>query len=103
MHKFYPEKYLLVNLKKKQKTSFSFKKNNIISPGLAVIIVGENPASKVYVNNKHRTCEEVGIYSGVISMPADTTKEQLIAKIDELNYRQEIHGILVQLLFRSYC
>ena len=80
-----------------KKQVLALKEQYNITPGLAVIIVGENPASKVYVNNKHRTCEEVGIYSEVISMPADTTKEQLIAKIDELNYRQEIHGILVQL------
>ena len=70
-----------MNLKKKQKNKFlALKEQYNITPGLAVIIVGENPASKVYVNNKHRTCEEVGIYSEVISMPADTTKEQLIAK-----------------------
>lgn len=68
-----------------------------IIPGLAVIIVGENPASQVYVRNKHRTCEELGIYSEVIRMPEDSTKEELIQKIDELNYRREIHGILVQL------
>ena len=80
-----------------KKQVLALKEQYNITPGLAVIIVGENPASKVYVNNKHRTCEEVGIYSEVIRMPADTTKEQLIAKIDELNYRQEIHGILVQL------
>jgi methylenetetrahydrofolate dehydrogenase (NADP+)/methenyltetrahydrofolate cyclohydrolase len=80
-----------------KKQVLALKEQYNITPGLAVIIVGENPASKVYVNNKHRTCEEVGIYSEVISMPADTTKEQLIAKIDELNYHQEIHGILVQL------
>ena len=80
-----------------KKQVLALKEQYNITPGLAVIIVGENTASKVYVNNKHRTCEEVGIYSEVISMPADTTKEQLIAKIDELNYRQEIHGILVQL------
>ena len=72
------------------------EKYNIV-PGLAVIIVGENPASQVYVRNKHRTCEELGIYSEVIRLPEDTTKDELIKKIDELNYRREIHGILVQL------
>ena len=68
-----------------------------ITPGLAVIIVGENAASKVYVRNKHKACEEIGIYSEVIEMPETTTKDELIRKIDELNFRKEIHGILVQL------
>lgn len=68
-----------------------------ITPGLAVIIVGENPASQVYVRNKHKTCEELGITSEVIAMPEDTTKDALLAKIDELNADKNIHGILVQL------
>lgn len=68
-----------------------------IVPGLAVIIVGENPASQVYVRNKHKTCEELGIKSEVIAMPEDTTKSDLLAKIDELNADKNIHGILVQL------
>lgn len=68
-----------------------------VKPGLAVIIVGENSASQVYVRNKHRTCEELGIYSEVIAMPEDTSKEALIAKIQELNHDAKIHGILVQL------
>lgn len=68
-----------------------------VIPGLAVIIVGENAASKVYVANKHRSCNEVGIYSEVIEMPEDSTKDMLLAKIDELNKNKKIHGILVQL------
>lgn len=68
-----------------------------VTPGLAVIIVGENPASKVYVANKHRSCGEVGMYSEVLEMPEASTKEQLLAKIDELNKNKNIHGILVQL------
>ena len=68
-----------------------------IHPGLAVIIVGENPASQVYVRNKGKACEEVGIYSEIIRMPEETTEETLLAKIDELNVRKEISGILVQL------
>ncbi|WP_177505207.1 bifunctional methylenetetrahydrofolate dehydrogenase/methenyltetrahydrofolate cyclohydrolase FolD [Anaerosinus sp.] len=75
----------------------SLKAEYGVTPGLAVIIVGENPASKVYVANKHRSCGEVGIYSAVIEMPEDTTKEQLLKKIDELNKDEKIHGILVQL------
>ena len=68
-----------------------------VRPGLAVIIVGENPASKVYVASKHRSCGEVGMYSEVIEMPENTTKEELLNKIDELNKNAKIHGILVQL------
>ena len=68
-----------------------------ITPALAVIQVGENPASKVYVRNKHKTCEELGIISKVIELPEDTTKEQLIGEIDRLNLDKSINGILVQL------
>lgn len=68
-----------------------------VTPGLAVVIVGENAASKVYVANKHKACVELGIYSEVIEMPNDTTKDMLLAKIDELNANDKIHGILVQL------
>lgn len=68
-----------------------------VTPGLAVIIVGENPASQVYVRNKHKACGEVGMYSEVIEMPGDTTQETLLAKIAELNDDDKIDGILVQL------
>ena len=73
------------------------KKNFGVTPGLSVIIVGENPASQVYVRNKHKTCEELGIISEVVAMPEDTTKDALLAKIDELNADKNVHGILVQL------
>ena len=69
----------------------------IVKPGLAVIIVGENPASQVYVRNKHKTCEELGIKSEVVALPENTTKEELLNVIDELNAAENIHGILVQL------
>lgn len=68
-----------------------------ITPGLAVIIVGENPASQVYVSRKHKACEEIGIYSEVITMPAETSEQQLLDKVAELNQAENIHGILVQL------
>ena len=68
-----------------------------VTAGLAVVIVGENPASQVYVRNKHKTCAELGINSIVVEMPATSTKEDLLAKIDELNADKNIHGILVQL------
>lgn len=66
-------------------------------PGLAVIIVGEDPASKVYVRNKKRGCEEVGFNSWVYEMPEETTQEELLSLIDKLNDSSEVHGILVQL------
>ena len=68
-----------------------------ITPGLVVIIVGENPASKVYVANKHKACAEVGIYSEVVQMPSDATREELLAQIIALNENMEIDGILLQL------
>ena len=66
-------------------------------PGLAVIIVGEDPASKVYVRNKKRACEEVGFYSEEIALPAETDMATLKSVIDRLNADDNIHGILVQL------
>ena len=68
-----------------------------VMPRLAVIIVGSDPASEVYVRNKQRTCEELGIHSDHIALPAETSKEELLACIEELNVDPEVHGILVQL------
>ena len=68
-----------------------------ITPGLAVILVGENPASKTYVANKQKSCEAIGMYSELIKMPEDTTQDALLDQIRDLNNRQDIHGILVQL------
>lgn len=67
------------------------------APGLAVIMVGDNPASAVYVRNKHKGCAEVGMTSYQIEYPADTTEEELLTKIDELNADKKVNGILVQL------
>lgn len=67
------------------------------TPGLAVILVGNDPASAVYVRNKHKACLEVGINSYEITMPEDTTEEELLAKIEELNNDGNVDGILVQL------
>ena len=66
-------------------------------PGLAVVIVGNNPASEVYVRNKHKACVEAGIYSEIIALPEDCTEERLLSEIGVLNGRPEIDGILVQL------
>ncbi len=72
-------------------------KTMTIKPGLAVIIVGDNAASKVYVRNKHKACAEVGIYSEIHTLPAETTNDELLALIKDLNLNDCIHGILVQL------
>lgn len=68
-----------------------------IHPGLAVILVGDNPASQSYVRAKAKACEEVGIYSEVIRKPASISQEELLSLIEELNENPNIHGILVQL------
>lgn len=68
-----------------------------ITPGLAAVLVGENPASQIYVRNKVRTCESLGLCSEKIGLPADTSEERLLALVDSLNRRDEIDGILVQL------
>ena len=75
----------------------AFEKEKGFKPGLAVIIVGENPASQVYVRNKKKACEDVGMYSIVIEMPEATTQDELMDKIEELKNDTAIHGILVQL------
>ncbi|HEX6922644.1 MAG TPA: bifunctional methylenetetrahydrofolate dehydrogenase/methenyltetrahydrofolate cyclohydrolase FolD [Bacillales bacterium] len=68
-----------------------------IVPGLAVVLVGENPASQTYVRGKQRDCEKVGIHSVLKELPETVTEEELLAEIDRLNNEKEIDGILVQL------
>ncbi|MEK7951125.1 bifunctional methylenetetrahydrofolate dehydrogenase/methenyltetrahydrofolate cyclohydrolase FolD [Luteolibacter soli] len=67
-----------------------------ITPGLSVVLVGDDPASHVYVGSKVRTCGDLGIYSRKIVLPAETTQEELLAVVQELNADPAIHGILVQ-------
>ena len=80
----------------KEKT-LAFEAKNGFRPGLAVIIVGADPASQVYVRNKRRACEEVGFYSEAYELPEDTTQSELIELVDKLNRDPNIHGILCQL------
>lgn len=68
-----------------------------ITVGLAVIIVGEDPASKIYVSNKKKACEALGIISEEYALPESTTEEELLALVDELNHKKSINGILCQL------
>jgi methylenetetrahydrofolate dehydrogenase (NADP+)/methenyltetrahydrofolate cyclohydrolase len=67
-----------------------------ITPGLAVVLVGENPASQAYVRSKDRTCRELGMHSRKIELPADTAQDRLLDVVAELNADPAIHGILVQ-------
>ena len=66
-------------------------------PGLAAVLVGEDPASQVYVRNKHKACQDAGLTSTVHTLPADTTQAQLLGLVDRLNADPAVHGILVQL------
>lgn len=88
-------------LSKKIRTSIAERtaalKEKGIAPGLAVILVGDNPASQVYVRNKIKACEDAGIYSLLEKHDAEMTEEALLARIDALNNDAAIHGILVQL------
>ena len=66
-------------------------------PGLAMVLVGEDPASHVYVRGKSRDCEQCGIYSETYDLPENTTQTQLLARVEELNGREDIDGIIVEL------
>ncbi len=71
-------------------------------PGLAVVLVGEDPASQVYVNSKEKACKNLGFYSEKVVLPVKTTEEELLAEVDRLNNDAKIHGILVQLPLPSH-
>jgi len=73
------------------------KQDTGIVPGLAAVLVGDDPASEIYVRNKRKACEKVGIYSEEHKLPAETTEEQLLGLVNKLNEDTKIHGILVQL------
>lgn len=85
------------SLRKEIASRVSALKERGLTPGLAVILVGNDPASEIYVRNKGNGCTEVGMYSRTINMPAETTQEELESAIDALNNDPAIHGILVQL------
>jgi len=68
-----------------------------VTPGLAAVLVGDDPASAIYVRNKRRACDEVGMVSDTILLPADSTTEQVLESVDRLNKDDRFHGILVQL------
>ena len=97
MAKLLMGKEVSARIKAELKTEVENLKKEGINPGLAVIIVGEDPASQIYVRNKERACEECGIYSEKYALPAETTQEEQLKLIDELNNKSSISGILVQL------
>jgi len=72
-------------------------KSEGVTPGLVVILVGEDPASQVYVRNKAKACEQLGYYSEVVRLPAETSQQQLLSLIDRYNSDDKVNGILVQL------
>ena len=81
---------LLDNVKKRVKAMKE-------KPGLALVLIGNNPASEIYVNFKEKTCKEVGFYCERFNLPENVSQDELLRIIDELNQKKEIHGILVQL------
>jgi len=80
----------------KEKT-FELQSKKNVTPGLALLLVGDNPASKVYVNSKAKTCEELGLMSIIYELPTNTSEESVLKIIKEWNSNDTIHGILVQL------
>ena len=89
-------KFLAARVEAETKERLQWLMDQGINPGLATILVGSNPGSQVYIRIKHSACERVGIRSENVILPEDTTEEQLILKIKELNNRSDIHGILLQ-------
>lgn len=97
MAKIIDGKAISAEVRAEIKKEVSLLAENGIKVCLAVVIVGDDPASQVYVRNKKKACDETGIASEIIAMPAETTEEELISVLDGLNSRSEINGILVQL------
>lgn len=97
MYKLIDGKIISAFVKDRVKNEVAALKEKGITTGLAVIIVGEDPASKVYVNNKKKACEALGIISEEYALPENTTQEELLALIDTLNKKESINGILCQL------
>lgn len=97
MDKIIDGKAIAAELRKKIADETAGLKSNGVTPGLAVVLVGEDPASRVYVSMKEKACEQAGIFSDEHKLPEETTEAQLLALVDELNKDVRIDGILVQL------
>jgi len=85
------------SIRKEIKLEADRLKSEGVTPGLVVILVGEDPASQVYVRNKAKACEQLGYYSEVVRLPAETSQQQLLSLIDRYNSDDKVNGILVQL------
>lgn len=90
-------KQIAADLRREMTEEVKELKKEGIEPGLAVVIVGDDPASKVYVGQKEKACQELGVYSEKCALPAETSEEELIDLVNKLNQNRKIHGILVQL------
>ncbi len=90
-------KQIAADIREELKTEVAALKEKGIVPGLGVILVGEDPASKSYVSAKEKACETIGIFSDDNRLPADTTQEELLALVERMNHDPKINGILVQL------
>lgn len=90
-------KHIAGQVTEKVKERVERLKTHGITPGLAVVLVGNNPASQTYVNNKTKTCEKLGMYSVMIELEESVTEKELLQQVEALNNDEKIHGILVQL------
>ena len=97
MAKILSGKTVSARVKEELRAEVAELEKNGKTTGLAVVLVGDDPASKVYVRNKEKACEETGIYSEMHRLPENTTEEELLALVDKLNADDKIDGILVQL------
>ena len=102
MSKIIDGKVISAAVKERVKKGVAELNKKGITVGLAVIIVGEDPASKIYVANKKKACEALGIISEEYALPASTTEEELLKLVDELNHKKSINGILCQLPLPSH-
>ena len=102
MSKIIDGKVISAAVKERVKAGVAELNKKGITVGLAVIIVGEDPASKIYVANKKKACEALGIISEEYALPTNTTEEELLKLVDELNHKKSINGILCQLPLPSH-
>ena len=89
-------KAVAANVRESVRKDVEALKKNGVTPGLAVVIVGDDPASRTYVNNKKKACAQAGIYSEEYALPATTSQAELMELVDKLNHKKDINGILVQ-------
>lgn len=102
MAKILDGKLVSQRIKNELKEKVADLKEKGVSVGLAVVIVGDDPASRIYVNSKKKACEEIGIYSEEHALPKATSEQELLALVDKLNHDDKIDGILVQLPLPSH-